>query len=123
MQRGEGGLLHDDEQPIHLKLMQDSAPAHAAEETLIDLEERGVSVIDWPPYSPDLNPIENVWNRMKDYQDQKWGDESCSLDEERRRIKECWEVGVTDAYLKELLRSMPQRCAAVIAADGGQTRW
>ena len=23
--------------------------------------------ISWPVYSPDLNPIKTVWNRMKDY--------------------------------------------------------
>jgi transposase len=30
-------------------------------------QERDIYPILWPPFSPDLNPIEAVWNRMKDY--------------------------------------------------------
>lgn len=123
MRRGEGNLLEDDEQPIHLRLMQDSAPAHAASTTRDDLSQRNIEVINWPPFSPDLNPIENCWNWMKDYQDQKWGDEYCSLEVERTRILECWEKAVTDERLEQLIREMPARCAAVIAAEGGPTKY
>ena len=49
-----------------LFFMQDNAPGHAAEYTIQELKDRGIPVIEWPPYSPDLNPIEVVWNIMKD---------------------------------------------------------
>lgn len=39
-----------------LILMQDGAPGHAAAKTKEDLRERGITVMDWPPFSPDLNP-------------------------------------------------------------------
>ena len=43
-----------------LWLMQDNAPGHAAKRTREELLERGINVIFWPSYSPDLNPIETV---------------------------------------------------------------
>lgn len=121
MQRGEGNLI--DDQPISLRLVQDNAPAHAASSTINDLHERLVIIENWPPFSPDLSPIENCWNWLKDYQDQKWGDEYCSLEVERARIIEAWRNAVTEERLEALIREMPARCAAVIAAGGGPTRW
>ena len=45
---------------IHLVLIQDGALGYVAGDTKQDLEERGVIVIFWLLFSPDLNPIERV---------------------------------------------------------------
>ena len=44
---------------------QDNAPPHTARITIDTLEENRIQVLDWPPYSPDLNPIENLWVYLK----------------------------------------------------------
>ena len=41
--------------------MQDNAPYHKAKTVLSFLEEEGIAVMKWPPRSPDMKPLENVW--------------------------------------------------------------
>ena len=40
---------------------QDNAPIHVSRSTRAWFAANNVTLMDWPPSSPDLNPIENVW--------------------------------------------------------------
>ena len=106
-----------------LLVMQDNAPSHKAAQTLQEFGERGISPIEWPPYSPDLNPIENVWNLMKNYIQAKYpdlgGGRQRSQDQLREIVKEAWDQAVNEHDLEVLIDSMPRRMRAVFDANGG----
>jgi hypothetical protein len=87
-----------------------------------DLHERGVHYVKWLSFSPDLNPIEKVWNWMKDWIQDHFDDTLTSWDELREAMEAAWEA-LPATYLAEELSKMPARCQAVIDADGMHTRY
>jgi hypothetical protein len=52
-----------------MTFMQDDSPTHTArivQRWLRNwLQENGLEILNWPPYSPDLDPIENLWKTAK----------------------------------------------------------
>ena len=48
-----------------LFLQIDNARYHSSIEALEFYYENYIKIIDWPPYSPYLNPIKNIWTIIK----------------------------------------------------------
>jgi transposase len=48
-------------------IVLDNASFHKSERTRELIETRGAKLLYLPPYSPDLNPIENYWAILKQY--------------------------------------------------------
>jgi transposase len=48
-------------------LILDNSSVHRAKGVLDTIIERGVKLLFLPPYSPDFNPIEMLWSKMKSF--------------------------------------------------------
>jgi transposase len=93
---------------------QDNAPQHTANISRRWFHNHGVNLLDFPPYSPDLNPIENLWGILKARIEKRL---ARTTDEIERVLKEEWEA-LDKELLTSLAHSMPARCAAVVANHG-----
>ena len=97
----------------------DNASIHAAQFTQSYHRWHGVDRMVWPAHSPDLNPIENVWRLLK----YRIGKRFPKTDAEvRQYLLEEWEKLDLEDFRK-YIESMSERCKAVIAANGGHTKW
>ena len=105
-----------------LLLMQDGAGGHRAKATIKELNRRGIYPIQWPSLSPDLNPIEAVWNWMKDYIQERYRTIHRSYKKLREQVIEAWN-SITNEQVIDLIKSMLERCQAVIDANGWHTKY
>ena len=48
-----------------VKILMDNHPVHKRMNSLLFYKEHKIKIIDFPPYSPDLNPIENILEKKK----------------------------------------------------------
>lgn len=100
---------------------QDNARAHTARLTTDFLQQHNVRTMPWPALSPDLNPIEHLWDeiqrRLNDIQPRPTT--AAQLTASFHRV---WNA-IPMAFINRLVHSMYRRCMAVINANGGHTRY
>ncbi len=79
------------------------------------------TLLKWPPQSPDLNPIEHLWDVVER--------EICIMDVQltnlqqlRDAIMSIW-TKISDECFQHLVESMPRIIKAVLKAKGGPTQY
>ena len=107
---------------INLQFMHDNAAIHRAAVVNNYLDAHRVEYMAWPPYSPDLNPIENLWGLMNTFIQDRYGD-SDQMRQRRRAevlplVQEAWRECTKPEILMGILEGMHARCEAVIRAEG-----
>ena len=78
-----------------------------------------VNMLDWLSGSPDLNPIEHLWDKIKK-RFRKIPPKPCSSDELWQQVLLIWNQ-LTDDDISPLTRSMKRRVNSVTGSDGGHT--
>lgn len=101
--------------------LQDNCPVHKSQQTTQWLNANGISVLDFPTYSGDLNVIENVWGLMvRNIARQNVYVQS--REELLQVVQAAWaEIPVN--CVTNLVNSMPRRLNKVIEAQGTITKY
>ncbi|GFW11339.1 transposable element Tcb1 transposase [Trichonephila clavipes] len=114
--------VHDILQPHVLPLMQrlpgaifqqDKARPHTARTSQDCL--RTVSTLPYPARSPELSPIENIWDHLG-----RPVGHSSSLNELEAKLQQIWNE-MSQGIIQNLYASMSDRIAPCIHARGGST--
>jgi hypothetical protein len=108
--------------------MHDNSPVHTAYVARDWLAEQEFETMTWPPYSPDLNPIQNLWALLKakiyelqpELKDMPDTDET--LEFMIQTAQEAWSQ-IDISILENLADTMPHRVEDIIANGGWYTKY
>ena len=100
---------------------QDNAPCHSSKLVKSWLTSNKINSMKWPAYSPDLNPIENLWGILsrKVYEN---GRQFKDIESLKAAILESW-ASIEVEMCQKLIESMKNRIYDVIVNHGGHTKY
>ncbi|GFV83581.1 transposable element Tcb2 transposase [Trichonephila clavipes] len=99
--------------------MDDNCSPHSANLVEDFLFEKGIVRMEWPAYSPDMNPIEHVWNALGRQVAGRQPPPQ-TLQELERALLEGMDR-IPQLVINNLIDSMPQRCSTLLADRGNHT--
>jgi len=100
-------------------LQQDNDPKHTSGVVKAYVSNKRWNVLKWPSHSPDLNPIEHLWEVLQ----RRCAHKHVTCKGQKFQIlKQEWSK--IDMHVAQtLIESMPARCAAVIKSKGYPTKY
>ena len=105
--------------PVSFTFMHDNDPKHTSKVVKEWFCKENIPVLNWPAQSPDLNPIENLWNDVKCViAQQKYK----NLDDLWTGIQNSW-YSIPKERCQRLIQSMTRRCLAVLESKGYTTKY
>lgn len=108
--------------PNKVFFQHDNATCHASIETKTWLFDMEIDTISWPACSPDLNPIEILWGHLVRLIYKNFKQYNSVEDLRDAAVIDAW-AKIPVSYLKNLIISMPDRCAAVLETGGRRTKY
>ncbi|KAI4875579.1 hypothetical protein NFI96_005466 [Prochilodus magdalenae] len=87
--------------------MQDNAGPHVAGVCQQFLQDEGIGAMDWPARSPDLNPIEHIWDIMSCFIHQRHVAPQ-TVQELADALAQVWEE-IPQEAIRHLIRSVPRQ--------------
>ena len=103
---------------------QDGASPQRAKTVKAWLASEDIEVLKWPARSPDLSPIENLWNMLKEEIGPLNHIGPNQKEELTQVVTEAWErLRNKPRFLTRLYGSMKRRMLEVIAKKGAQTKY
>lgn len=109
------------QQNRRMVFMQDGATCHTAASTRRLLQRHNIRLLPWCAKSPDLNPIEHVWDELN-RRIRRLPQPPRTLRQLEVALVNEWN-NITQAEIRNYILSMRIRCLAVINANGGHTRY
>ena len=108
-------------QHSEFQFIQDSASDHKEEETQAEIRWCKMPMIFWLSYSSDLNLIESIWDKMKNYLQNNFS-EWMIYSQLRAAVQKTWD-SITIDQLNELIDEMHDQCQTVIDVNEMHIWW
>jgi transposase len=99
----------------------DNAPCHRSRESEDWKHRNQIPQISWPPQSPDLSPIKNIWLLLKNKIKNRLF-LIRNLADLKTQLMTAWNE-VPLFYIQKLYASLPQRCREVLIQKGTITKY
>ena len=107
--------------PKSIIFQQDNASCHKSKKVLDHFQNNQIALLYWPPNSPDLNPIENVWNFLEK-QIRKSGIKFSSDDHLWNEIEKEW-YKIPLEIIRNLFSSMKTRIVQLKKSNFNATNY